>query len=77
MATVQIISVDFQNVTSGTQFRGQFEEKMKELLKEATDAKRKVILFFDELHRVIGAGMVPIALQLLLNHFLFPGCERV
>lgn len=55
---VQIISVDFQNVTAGTMYSGQFEEKMKELLDEATKAKRKVILFLDELHRVIGAGTI-------------------
>ncbi|KAG0605726.1 hypothetical protein M758_9G083100 [Ceratodon purpureus] len=52
----KIISVDFQNVTADTKYSGQFEEKMKELLDEATKAKRKVILFLDELHRVIGAG---------------------
>lgn len=62
---VQIISVDFQNVTAGTMYSGQFEEKMKELLDEATKAKRKVILFLDELHRVIGAGTIMCACVLL------------
>ena len=54
----QIISVDVASIIAGTKFRGQFEAKMNELIDEATKAKRKVIIFLDELHRLMGAGTI-------------------
>ncbi len=51
----KIISLDIGSVVAGTKYRGQFEERMKALLKEAS-ANPDIILFIDELHTLIGAG---------------------
>lgn len=51
----QIISLDVASLTSGTSYRGQFEERMKQLLAEL-QSKQDVILFIDEIHQLVGAG---------------------
>ncbi len=51
----QIVSLDVASLTSGTQYRGSFEERMKQLMKELQQQKN-VILFIDEIHQLVGAG---------------------
>lgn len=50
-----IFSIDMTNVVAGTQYRGQFEEKVRKLVEEAV-ASDEIILFIDELHTIVGAG---------------------
>jgi len=56
LKTKKIVALDLGAMVAGTQFRGQFEERMKALLKEVTESKGEIILFIDELHTLVGAG---------------------
>lgn len=51
----RIIALDLASVIAGTKYRGQFEERIKRIIKEASEAKN-IILFIDELHTLIGTG---------------------
>jgi len=51
-----IVVLDTGTLVAGTSFRGQFEERLKSLIKEVIDSDGEIILFIDELHTLIGAG---------------------
>lgn len=51
-----VFSLDMGALIAGTQFRGQFEERLKAVVKEVADSNGEFILFIDELHTLIGAG---------------------
>lgn len=51
-----ILSLDMAGLIAGAKYRGEFEERLKKLLKEVTDQQGRVILFIDEIHTVVGAG---------------------
>ncbi len=52
----KIVALDMGALVAGAQFRGQFEERLKAVLKEVSDSKGEIILFIDELHTLVGAG---------------------
>lgn len=52
----RIIVLDMGTLVAGTSFRGQFEERLKAIVKEVADSDGQIILFIDELHTLIGAG---------------------
>ncbi len=56
LANKRIVSLDLGSLVAGTKFRGEFEERLKSVLKEITDAEGEVITFIDELHTIVGAG---------------------
>jgi ATP-dependent Clp protease ATP-binding subunit ClpB len=52
----RIVGLDMGSLVAGAKYRGEFEERLKAVLKEVTDADGQVVLFIDELHTVVGAG---------------------
>ncbi|XP_062164323.1 chaperone protein ClpB4, mitochondrial [Alnus glutinosa] len=52
----KLISLDMGSLVAGAKFRGDFEERLKAVLKEVTSSNGQIILFIDEIHTVVGAG---------------------
>jgi ATP-dependent Clp protease ATP-binding subunit ClpB len=52
----QIVALDMGALIAGAKFRGEFEERLKAVLKEVQEAQGQIVLFIDELHTVVGAG---------------------
>lgn len=56
LKTKQIVELDSASLVAGTSFRGQFEERLKAIIKEVTESSGEIILFIDEIHTLVGAG---------------------
>jgi ATP-dependent Clp protease ATP-binding subunit ClpB len=52
----RLIQLDMSALVAGAKYRGEFEERLKAVLKEITDSEGEIILFVDEMHTVVGAG---------------------
>lgn len=58
LAGKRVLSLDLSGMVAGTQYRGEFEERFKKIIEEIRDNKDDQIVFLDEMHTVIGAGVV-------------------
>jgi len=70
----RLLALDLGALLAGAQYRGQFEERLKSVLKEVTRAAGQVILFIDELHTLVGAGAAEGALD--ASNLLKPALAR-
>ena len=70
----ELISLDIGALVAGTKYRGEFEERLKSIIKEIERAAGKIILFVDELHTIVGAGAAEGAID--ASNMLKPALAR-
>jgi ATP-dependent Clp protease ATP-binding subunit ClpB len=70
----RIVALDLASLVAGTKYRGEFEDRLKAVLKEISEAAGQVILFIDELHSLVGAGAAEGAMD--ASNMLKPALAR-
>jgi ATP-dependent Clp protease ATP-binding subunit ClpB len=74
LKTKQILALDMGALVAGAKFRGEFEERLKAVLKEISESDGEIILFIDELHTLVGAGAAEGAMD--ASNMLKPALAR-
>ena len=70
----RLIALDLGALVAGAKFRGEFEDRLKAVLKEVTEASGQIVLFIDELHTLVGAGAAEGAMD--ASNMLKPALAR-
>ncbi len=70
----RIVQLDMGALVAGTKYRGEFEDRLKAVLREITEAEGEIILFIDELHTIVGAGAAEGAID--ASNMLKPALAR-
>src|SRR6202165_850313 len=74
LKTKRLVALDLAALVAGAKYRGEFEDRLKEVLKEITEAEGQIILFIDELHTLVGAGAAEGAMD--ASNMLKPALAR-
>jgi ATP-dependent Clp protease ATP-binding subunit ClpB len=74
LKTKKLVALDLAALVAGAKFRGEFEDRLKAVLKEITEADGQIILFIDELHTLVGAGAAEGAMD--ASNMLKPALAR-
>lgn len=70
----RVVALDMGALIAGAKYRGEFEDRLKAVLKEVTDAQGEIILFIDEMHTIVGAGAAEGAVD--ASNMLKPALAR-